>query len=326
MKEVFTRALVLDGAMAFDPAAPVPVAPPGEALVRVLLAGICGTDIELLKGYWGFRGIPGHEFVGEVVAAGREQLVGCVVVGEINCSCGTCVVCRSGRPRHCPTRTVLGIDRRDGAFAEFLRLPEDNLHVVPPGLPPERAVFTEPLAACYRILEQVDVGPSTRVVVLGDGRLGLLAAQVLHTTGAHVTVVGRTESKLTVARSLKLRTDTAESAAARFRGLVDVVVDATGSPSGLAAALELVRAEGTIVMKTTVAGAVPLEGGAFVVNEVKLVGSRCGSFEPALAALAAGAIQVDKLISAVYPLAQWSQAFEAAQSAGGLKVLLRPGS
>ncbi len=306
--------------------APEPVPAPGEALVRVHLAGICGTDGELLKGYWKFRGVPGHEFVGQVVHAPADahgDWVGQWVVGEINCSCHACPTCLAGRPRHCPTRTVMGIEGRDGAFAELLRLPLRNLHRVPEGLAPEHAVFTEPLAACYRILEQVEVGPGQQVAVLGDGRLGILAAQVLVTTGATVTLVGRHERKLALARTLGLDTALAEPDRGARSGDMDVVVDATGSPSGLDAAMRLVRPEGTVVMKTTVAGAIPLLGGMVVVPEVRIVGSRCGPFEPALQALASGAIKVDALISAVYSVGQWQQAFAAAATSGQWKVLLR---
>lgn len=303
-----------------------PVPARGEALIRIHLAGICGTDLELLKGYWKFRGVPGHEFVGQVVdAPGPEggDWAGRWVVGEINCSCHVCPTCLAGRPRHCPTRTVMGIEGRDGAFADLIRLPLSNLHRLPDSLSPEHAVFTEPLAACYRILEQVPLGPGQRVGVLGDGRLGILAAQVLATTGAAVLLIGRHERKLAVARTFGIETRLVEADREDGGGTLDVVVDATGSPSGLDAALRLVRPEGTVVMKTTVAGATPLAGGMVVVPEVRVIGSRCGPFEPALRALARGAVQVDPLISAIYPVAQWGQAFAAAATSGHWKVMLR---
>ncbi len=321
--EAPTRALVLDDGLSLHATAPEPVAGPGEAVVRVHLAGICGTDLELLKGYWRFRGVPGHEFVGQVLEAPDAAWVGRWVVGEINCSCHHCPTCLAGRPRHCPTRTVLGIEGRDGAFADLLRLPLENLHAVPDGLTPEQAVFVEPLAACFRILEQVAMTPGDRVAVLGDGRLGVLAAQVLATTGAEVLLIGRHERKLAVASSLGLATRPADRGLDDLAARLDVVVDATGSPSGLHDAMRLVRPEGTVVMKTTVAGAIPLEGGMVVVPEVRIVGSRCGPFAPALEALARGTIRVDALVSAIYPVAQWSKAFDAAGTPGHWKVLLR---
>lgn len=322
-KEDHTRALILDETLSLHATAPEPVAEPGDALIRVHLAGICGTDLELLKGYWKFRGIPGHEFVGQVLEAAESRWVGRRVVGEINCSCHDCPTCLAGRPRHCPTRTVLGIEGRNGAFADLLTLPLANLHALPEGLAPEHAVFTEPLAACFRILEQVPLATGDRVAVLGDGRLGVLAAQVLATTGAEVLLVGRHERKLAVAAGLGLTTRQSDGALSGLSGRLDVVVDATGSPSGLHDAMRLVRPEGTVVMKTTVAGAIPLEGGMVVVPEVRIVGSRCGPFEPALAALASGAVRVDPLLSAIYPVTQWDQAFTAAGTSGQWKVLLR---
>ena len=217
----------------------------------------------------------------------------------------------------------MGIEGRDGAFAELLRLPLANLHRLPDGLAPEHAVFVEPLAACFRILEQVELGRDDRVAVLGDGRLGVLAAQVLATTSADILLIGRHERKLGVAASLGLATCLADATGNDLAHRFDVVVDATGSPSGLHHAMRLVRPEGTVVMKTTVAGAIPLEGGMVVVPEVRIVGSRCGPFAPALAALVNGAVRVDPLISAIYSLPQWSQALAAAATAGHWKVLMQ---
>jgi threonine dehydrogenase-like Zn-dependent dehydrogenase len=292
--------------------------------VHVLLSGICGTDLELLKGYWAFRGIPGHEFVGEVISAEEPEWIGRMVVGEINCGCGACAACAGGHQRHCTQRTVLGIDGRHGSFAEYLTLPVANLHRVPPGLTAERAVFVEPVAACYRILDQVELTHGMSVVVLGAGRLGLLAAQVLRTSAADVAIVGRSQRKRAIAAALGIEALSPEDAAMRFPRTADVVVEATGSPSGLDTAFALVRPEGTVVMKTTVAGAVPLEVGSLVVHEVRVVGSRCGPFAPAIDALARGVVQVDSLLTAVYPIGQWAQAFDAARAAGALKVLIRP--
>ncbi len=218
----------------------------------------------------------------------------------------------------------MGIEGRHGSFAEYLTLPMANLHRVPPGLTPERAVFVEPVAACYRILEQIPLSSETSVVVLGAGRLGLLAAQVLRTSGAQVTLVCRNERKRAIARSLGIRVEDPETVTPHFARSADVVVEATGSPSGLSTALGLVRPEGTVVMKTTVAGAVPLEVGALVVQEVRLVGSRCGPFPPAIDALTRGVVQVDPLVTAIFPMTQWAQAFDAARAAGALKVMIRP--
>ena len=313
------RALRWDGirlALARDVPEPVPA--PGEALVRVHLAGICRTDLEITRGYLGFRGTPGHEWVGHVVAAEEADLVGARVVGEINFACGVCPTCVAGLGRHCPARRVLGIVGADGAFADLVVLPARNLHRVPDSVPDRAAVFVEPLAAAFEVLEQVPVGPGLRAVVLGDGKLGLLVAQVLAGAGAEVVLVGRHEQKLARARHLGIATGSAAPGA-------DLVVDATGSPGGLAAALALVRPRGTVVLKTTVAGDHRLDLAPAVINEVTIVGSRCGRFAPALAALAGGRITVAPLVDAVYPLDDAVGAFARAARPGVLKVLIEAG-
>jgi threonine dehydrogenase-like Zn-dependent dehydrogenase len=294
-----------------------------ECLVRVRRAGICGTDLQLLAGYADFTGIPGHEFVGIVEQApdGRGALVGRRVVGEINVGCGSCTWCARGEKEHCPQRTVMGIRHRDGAFAELLLLPDANLHAVPDDVSDEEAVFAEPLAAACRILAQVTVNRSTCAIVVGDGRLGLLVAQVLRATGAHVVVAGKHEPKLAVARQLELstvRVGDALADAERF----DVVVDASGRTEGLHAALRLVRPRGVVVLKSTFHGETTLAPWPIVVDEVSVVGSRCGPFRAALDLLARRKVHVMPLIDATFPLEGFAEAFERARA--GLKVLIEP--
>ncbi len=302
---------------------PRPVPARGEALVRVTMAGICNTDIELSRGYMGFRGVPGHEFVGVVEECGNDRLLGKRVVGEINCVWGTCTFCAREMPHHCPHRTVLGILGRPGAFAEYLTLPEQNLHVVPDPLPDEIAVFTEPIAAAFRIHEQIEVRPNDRVVVLGDGKLGLLIAQVMRLKTNNVLCMGKHAHKLNTLASLGIAT-------ARINGppadaSADIVVEATGSADGLRRALQLVRPEGTIVLKTTVAHETSLDFSLPVIDEIRILGSRCGPFRPALESLALGTVDVQTLIHATYPLSDAEAALEHAQRPGVLKVLIRIG-
>jgi len=314
------RALRWDGtrlSLARDVPDPVPTA--GEALVRVRLAGICRTDLEITRGYLAFRGTPGHEWLGEVVAAADGTWRAARVVGEINPGCGTCPACVSGLGRHCPHRRVTGIVGADGALADFLVVPLANLHRVPDAVGDREAVFTEPLAAAFEILDQVTAVAGARAVVLGDGKLGLLVAQVLSGAGADVVLAGRHDAKLTRARALGIRTgDPAPGA--------DLVVDATGSPDGLARALALVRPRGTVVLKTTVAAEHNLDLAPAVINEVTIVGSRCGRFAPALAALADHAVTVAPLIDAVYPLDDALTAVAHAARPGTLKVLVDAGA
>ena len=293
---------------------PMPDRPEGYALLRLLLAGICNTDLELQRGYYGFTGTPGHEFVAEVVEADSPDLVGKRVVGEINLACTHCEWCTRGLGRHCPNRTVLGIVRHPGAFEEFFTLPERNLHVLPDGVPLEHAVFTEPIAAACEILDQVDIPLSQPVAVLGDGKLGLLIVQVLKAHGYHVDVYGRHPDKL---RLVGEAVRDMPSAAYQW------VVDATGSAGGLRAAAAMVKPRGTVILKSTVHGAVPIDTAPIIVNEITLVGSRCGRMEAALPLLER--LHLEPLIHARYPLAEAPKAFERAATRGTLKVLLEAG-
>jgi alcohol dehydrogenase len=287
----------------------------------VTLAGICGTDLEILKGYSGFRGILGHEFVGHVVECAEKKWVGKRVVGEINISCGECDLCLWGLGRHCSRRTVLGIANRDGAFAEYLVLPVVNLHEVPKSIPDEAAVFVEPLAAAAEILEQMTVLPATQVAVLGDGRLGLLVAQVLHQAKANVTVIGKHGWKLDLARSWGIKGTTAGDGQVRDRSF-RVVVEATGSPTGLRDALRLVAPRGTVVMKSTFQEKAQFDSSKLVVDEITLLGSRCGNFSIALDLLARGQVKVGHLLSKTFPLEAGLEAFAYVKETPCLKVLL----
>jgi threonine dehydrogenase-like Zn-dependent dehydrogenase len=298
---------------------PIPEPPDGEALVRVISAGICSTDLELTRGYYPFTGVPGHEFVG-IVERGPQGLVGTRVIGEINVTCGACSHCVSGRPSHCSERTVLGIVGRNGAFAEYLTLPNDNLHVVPDEVSTDAATFTEPLAAALQILEQVNVTANDRVLVVGDGRLGQLVAQTMALTGCELLVVGNSRDKLSMLAARGVQTGLADSAnPVEF----DIAVECTGNPEGFAIAHTALRSRGTLVMKSTYAGELAVDAAAVVVNELTLVGSRCGPFAPALRLLASRQVDVEPLIQARYPLAEGIAAFEHAQRPEALKVLLR---
>jgi len=299
---------------------PVPARPPGHALIRLLVAGICNTDLELQRGYYGFSGTPGHEFVGEVVECDDPRLAGRRVVGEINLACGACDWCRRDLGRHCPHRTVLGIAGHPGAFREYLTLPERNLFVLDDALPDDRAVFTEPVAAACEILDQVVIPRGAEVAVLGDGKLGLLVAQVLAASGLAVRQFGRHPEKLRIAAlaGVTVEPPGTDPPAAAF----DWVVEATGSAAGLAQAIRMVRSRGTIVMKSTVHGDVGVDMARAIVNEITLIGSRCGRFAPALDLLQRGALHVEQMISARFPLAQAARAFERAAEKGVLKVLL----
>ena len=294
----------------------------GEALVRVTLAGICNTDLEIVRGYAGFSGTIGHEFVGIVESSPDHSQEGRRVVGEINAGCGTCALCRAGDSRHCPDRTVLGIHRRDGAFAEFLSLPARNLLVVPDGISDHQAVFTEPLAAACEILEQVKIQPSHRVAVIGDGKLGHLIARVLRTTGCELTLIGKHPDKLALAEGVQ-RMEASRLDASRPSGF-DIAVEASGSPEGLRLAIGLVGARGVVVLKSTFHGPSAFETSRVVVDEITLIGSRCGRFAPALDLLATGRVEVERLITAEYGLSEGIAAMERAQEASALKVLLRP--
>jgi threonine dehydrogenase-like Zn-dependent dehydrogenase len=295
----------------------------GEAVIRVTKSGICNTDIEITRGYAGFEGTIGHEFVGIVEESGRPELVGKRVVGEINSGCGRCALCLAGDPRHCPGRTVLGIKGRDGAHAEYLRLPDANLVEVPDDVSDEQAVFAEPLAAAYGITEQVEILPETSVAVIGDGKLGILCALSLGLRSNKVTLIGRHASKLKIAERQGIET-LLSGEAEKMPSAFDVVVEASGSESGFAAALDIVRPRGKIVLKSTFQGRPVWEAWRVVVDEITIVGSRCGRFEPAVRLLAEGKIDVIPMISTDLPLSRGVEAMAEAQANGAMKVLLTP--
>lgn len=293
----------------------------GEALVEVRLSGICGTDLELVRGYYPYTGIIGHEFVGEVVSAPDSSWVGARVVGDINAACGRCEACMNGRPTHCENRTVLGIAGREGVHAQYTTLPLANLHRVPDGVADEAAVFTEPLAAALEILEQVHVLPSDRVLLVGAGRLGQLIAQVLALTVAHLRVVARHDHQKALLHASGVATIAAEEVEPRRW---DVVVEATGSSSGFDLACAAVRPRGTLVLKSTYRGEVTLDLRPFVVDEITVVGSRCGPFAPALRLLERGDVDPTVLIAARYDLGDAVAAMEEAARPETMKVLLEP--
>ena len=297
-----------------------------EAVVRVTLAGVCNTDVEIVRGYAGFEGTLGHEFVGVVESApDAPQLLGRRVVGEINAGCGRCELCAAGDARHCPQRTVLGIVGRDGAFAEFLRLPLVNLLPVPDEIEDARAVFAEPLAAACGILERVEITGDMRVAVIGDGKLGLLCAQAVKAlTAASVTLIGRHENKLDIARARGVETTRLEELRDDLAQTFDVVVEASGAASGFALAVRLTRPRGTLVLKSTFHGATEIDAARIVVEEISIVGSRCGRFAPALELLARDAVDVASLVTEEFPLADGVRAMQRATESGVLKVLLRP--
>lgn len=313
----------LDGGVVKVCDTPRPERPEGFALIRLLIGGICNTDLELQRGYYGFSGTPGHEFVGEVVAADAAHLIGKRVVGGINLACGHCSWCGRGLGRHCPNRTVLGIVKHPGAFSEFLTLPQGNLHVVPDTIPLEAAVFVEPLAAACEILDQTGPIAGSKIAVLGDGKLGLLIAQVLHAHGCHVHQFGKHAEKLRISAARGIGTETIGGAlpVAAF----PYVVDATGSPAGLRAAVAMVEPRGTVILKSTVHGEVPVDTAPVIVNEITLIGSRCGRFEPALELLTSGSVDVRSLVSERMPLSKAPAAFSRAAQPGVLKVLLTTG-
>ncbi len=299
----------------------VPAPPPGEALIRVRLSGICGTDLELLRGYYPYTGVPGHEFVGEVVQAEVKEWIGKRVVGEINAVCGECRQCRNLRPTHCENRTVLGIVNRNGVHAGYFTLPLANLHPVPDSVPDEAAVFTEPLAAALEIQEQVAIRPVNRVLLIGAGRLGQLIAQTLVLTGCDLRVVARHPGQKSILESRGIVSIGEEDIQA---GGWDVVVEATGSGSGFDLARRALRPRGTLVMKSTYKGELTVNFSPFVVDEITIVGSRCGPFAPALRLLEQKSVDPMPLIARLFPLTKGLEAFELAGQPGSMKVLLQP--
>ncbi len=321
------RALTWDGSRLAVSDRPEPEAGEGEAIVSVSLAGVCNTDLEIARGYMGFTGVLGHEVVG-VVTEGPDSWRGRRVVSEINFACGSCPSCRQGLGRHCPTRRVMGILDADGAFAERVRVPVANLHAVPDGVDDARAVFAEPLAAAFEILEQLPLGPSEwrdqRALVLGDGKLGLLVAQVLARAGARVLAVGRHPEKLALLarRGIETRLQGDAELGTKF----DLCVDATGSSGGFETAVTATRPRGCLVLKSTVAGQHAIDLAPIVIDEIQVLGSRCGPFAPALEALAADEIDVASLVEERLPLARGPEAFERARRRGARKILIECGS
>ena len=314
------QAVVWDGSVISVDERPPPEPGSDVAIVAVTLAGVCTTDLEIARGYMDFRGILGHELVG-VVEDGPAEWLARRVVSEINFACGTCPACRGGLGRHCPTRRVMGILAADGAFAERVAVPVANLHAVPDGVRDEDAVFSEPLAAALEILEQVTIEPGQRVVVLGDGKLGLLVAQVLQGAGAKVHAVGRHPEKLAILDARGIET----SLASEFQPAkeMDISVEATGSLSGFETAVAATRPRGTVVLKSTLADRHDLDLAPVVIDEIRILGSRCGPFEPALAALASGEIDTASLVSEEVDLAHGADALRRAAEPGVLKVLIR---
>jgi len=311
-----------NGELTYRRDAPIPRVPPGEALVKIRRAGICSTDLELVKGYYPFTGIPGHEFVGDIVdCPDRPERVGQRVVGEINAPCGICTACVSGRPRHCPHRTVLGIVNRNGAFAEYLTLPTGNLIRVPDAVSDAAAVFVEPLAAALQIQQQNPIRPTDRVLVLGAGRLGQLIAQAITGTGCALQVAARhpVQRRLLERRQIPW----IDEAQVRQR-YYDIVIDATGTAAGFDAARRAVRPAGTIVVKSTYKGELGIDLSALVVDEITVVGSRCGPFAPALRLLEKGIVDPTFLMADLYPLSNAAAAFNRAKEPGVLKVVFVP--
>jgi threonine dehydrogenase-like Zn-dependent dehydrogenase len=293
-----------------------------ETLVRVNLAGICGTDLEILNGYMKYNGILGHEFVGTVVKSNNSSLIGKRVVGEINAGCTKCDFCIRGMERHCPSRTVLGILKRDGAFAEFLSLPEKNLHVIPDSISDEQAVFVEPLAAAFEINEQISLKPEWNVAVVGDGRLAQLIIQVIKLTCSNITCFGKHQNKLEgliqSGTKIKIGIESTDEQ------LFDLVVEATGSNSGFTDTMKLVKPRGTVVLKSTITSRENLDLTSTIINEITLIGSRCGLFKPAIDALATGVISVNSMIDSTFSLDKFEDAILHAQKPDTLKVFLKP--
>lgn len=292
-----------------------------EAIIKILVAGICSTDLEIVKGYAEFEGILGHEFVGLVQETPESSWQGKRVVGSINIGCQHCGVCLGEGPEHCLSRTVIGIHNRNGAFADFMSLPIDNLYEVPDSVSNEQAVFTEPMAATLRILEQAVISPSEQIAVIGPGKLGMLVAQVLALNGANLTVLGRRHSSLEMADAFGLRTSLVNEAKDNS---FDLVVEATGNEAGLAQSLRLVRPQGILVLKSTFSGVSTIDLTKLVVAEIRVIGSRCGPFQPALHLLSRGSVRTQEMIEATYPLSEGVAAFNHASQPGVRKILLRP--
>jgi threonine dehydrogenase-like Zn-dependent dehydrogenase len=318
------QAVVFDGTVKFIDNHPVPVPNETEALIRVSMAGICNTDMEITRGYLGFHGVMGHEFVGivEGAPAYAAGFVGTRIVGEINCGCGVCSYCMGGLQRHCPSRATLGIRGKDGVFAEYVTLPVSNLHVIPDTVSDEEAVFIEPLAAAYEISEQIKIEPTQAILVLGDGKLGLLCALVLSLTGAEIALAGKHDRKLNIAGDRHIQTINVTGENLGEEKKYDIVVEATGSAEGLMTALGHVKPRGTIVLKSTIASSQHINLAPVVIDEITVIGSRCGPFEPAIQALAERRINVRPLISGIYPMREAQKAFGEARKKENLKIII----
>ncbi|MFC1834596.1 alcohol dehydrogenase catalytic domain-containing protein [Thermodesulfobacteriota bacterium] len=315
------KALVFDGKLALKEI-PKPEPGPDEALVKVIMAGICKTDVEIVRGYMAFHGVLGHEFVGVVEQSPVPEMNGRRVVGEINAGCGECSFCAGGLERHCPHRTVLGILGRDGALSEYLVLPVANLLPVPARLSHEQAVFTEPLAAAVEILEQVKILPANRGLIVGDGKLGQLIGMVLRLTGSHITMVGKHPEKLERFSELGGSVVLLDELSARDDRF-DVVVEASGNPSGWKLALEKTKPRGTLVLKSTYHGGLDFNPAPLVIDEITVVGSRCGLFGPALRIMERGLADPSQLISRILPMERGEEAFQLARERGNLKIVVR---
>ena len=318
------KAILFDGSVKFVNDYPVPEPGKQETLIRVSMAGICNTDMEITKGYLGFQGVMGHEFVGIVERAPEyaASLISKRIVGEINCGCGECNYCKTGMEKHCPSRTTLGIQGRDGVFAEYAILPVLNLHTLPDTVSDEEAVFVEPLAAAYEIQEQVEIKPAHEILVLGDGKLGLLCALVLNLSGVQVTLAGKHKKKLRVAENEHIQTVNVSAEKQDMDKKYDIVVEATGSTEGFATAIQRIKPRGTIILKSTIASSQQINLAPIAIDEITIIGSRCGPFEPAISALAEKRINVKPLISGIYPAKDAQKAFEEARNKENLKIII----
>ena len=313
------RALVFEKNLNFRSDYPIPQPKHKEALIRIAQAGICNTDLEITKGYMDFQGVPGHEFVGIVEKCEEKSWEGKRVAGEINIGCGACPFCLKGMENHCPNRSVLGILKKDGAFSEYVTLPLRNLHLIPDSISNEEAVFVEPLAAAFEILQQVKLKEEDKVCVFGDGKLGLLVGQVLSLTGCDLTVIGRHQEKLSILDKRGIKTSLKKDVKDSF----DVVVDCAGSPSGLKDALKATIPNGKIVLKTTLAQRESIDFNNVIIDEISLIGSRCGPFAPAIKALQNKTVDVRPLINGSYPIEDGVAAFNKASQKGILKIILK---
>jgi len=315
------KAVVFDDGLKLENNYPMPTQQTGEALIKVNTIGICNTDYEITKGYMGYKGILGHEFTGIVEKADNKNLVGKRVVGEINCGCGNCDWCKQGLERHCFNRSTLGIWQREGCFAEYVSLPEKNLLVIPDNVSNEEAVFVEPLAAALEILEQIHIPPYKKVVVLGDGKLGLIIALALNAAGLDILLVGKHEEKLAIAKKQGVKTTLLNEL--KIEKTYDYVVEATGSISGFETSLSLTKPRGTLILKSTIAASKEINLAPIVIDEITIVGSRCGQFAPALRMLEQKKINVLPLITDIYPIEKSIEAFDRNKEKSSIKVLVK---